>query len=415
MLKDIPVVQEQLKKCVRCGLCRSVCPVFQEIKNETATPRGQVFLIQMLRDGEISPSPKVMERVNRCLLCETCFVNCPSGIPVPEFVAETRSILAPDHSSPVKNFVFRNIWSDPGKLKLVGKMIHLYQAIGLRSLVHKLHLTGILPGDLPKAEKMLAAVPKKSARSQLKTVNQPQGEKKIRVGYFLGCATDLFYPQVALATVKVLTKNGCEVLIPSSLKCCGMPQLANGQKKAAEKLAEDNIRCFAREQVDYIITDCASCGSMLKSHLYEKAPEFVEKVIDVTDFLINIIQLDTDFYPLTPVTVTYHDPCHLAKSQKISQEPRDILKMIPGVKFVEMNEPDRCCGGAGTFGLSNYDLSMKILDRKIAAIQDTGAHVAATCCPTCTMQLSHGLDRHHLLMTVKHPVELLAEAYGEKH
>ena len=411
MLKDIPVVQEQLKKCVRCGLCRSVCPIFREIKNETAAPRGHVFLVEMLRDEEVAPSPEVVKRMNRCLLCESCFVNCPSGIPVPEFVAETRSALADQYASPVKNFVFKRVWSKPGRLRLVSKLMRLYQVTGVESLASRLRLTALLPGDLSKAQAMLMKVPGKTGRDQLKEINPAQGVKKGRVGYFLGCATDLFYPDVALATVEVLTRNGYEVVIPRGIKCCGMPQYANGQIKTAVELARDNVQAFAEWGLTRIITDCASCGSMLKGHKYSDFPEFQKKVIDVTAFLTGLDDLNTDFGPVDPVTVTYHDPCHLVRGQNISAEPRQILRMIPGVTLAEMAEADQCCGGAGTFGLSNFDLSMKILDRKMASIAATKADVVATCCPTCTMQLAFGLKRAGNPAPILHPVQLMAESY----
>jgi len=411
MLKDIPVVQEQLKKCVRCGLCRSVCPIFREVKNETAAPRGHVFLVEMLRDGEVTPSPEVMKRLNRCLMCESCYVNCPSGIPVPEFVAETRSALADTCGSPVKNFVFKRVWSKPGRLRLVSKLMRLYQVSGAESLASFLRLTKLLPGDLSKAQAMLMKVPAKPARDRLLEVNPAKGEKKGRVGYFLGCATDLFYPDVALATVEVLTHNGYEVIIPQGIKCCGMPQYANGQIKTAEELARDNVQAYETWELDTIVTDCASCGSMLQGHVYDPYPEFRAKVVDVTAFLSRLPHLDTRFGPVKPVTVTYHDPCHLVRGQNITAEPRRLMGMIPGVTFREMAEADQCCGGAGTFGLSNFDLSMQILDRKMANISETGADVVATCCPTCTMQLAYGLKKHGRKTPILHPVQLMAESY----
>jgi glycolate oxidase iron-sulfur subunit len=421
--KDLPPIKEQLMKCVRCGQCRSVCPVFAEIRNETAAPRGHVFMVQMLKDGKVEPDQNVYDHLSNCLMCETCSVNCPSGIDVHELNAAARSYVYEKNPSLVKNLIFDTMWTKPGLLKTVIRLMWGAQKSGAQNLARQLGIIQMLPGDMPKAEKILSDIPYRSARSQLSAINKARGEKKYTVGYFLGCGTDLLNPNVAVATVDVLTRNGCEVIIPPNMKCCGLPHIANGKMNTARQLAKDNIKIFNSYNFDYIVTDCASCSAALSaknmkfllssSGLDAEIKMFSDKVMDLTSFLINI--LDINVSPNSNaenIKVTYHDPCHLANAQGITSEPRKLLKLIPGVDLVEMQDANRCCGGSGTYSLTHYDLSMQILDRKMDNIIATGADIIATCCPSCMLQLKYGVKRRGLSTPVVHPIELLSQSYN---
>lgn len=419
--KELPPVKEQIMKCVRCGKCRSVCPIFAEVGNETAAPRGHVFMVGMLRDGKVEPSLEVARRLTNCLMCETCSVNCPSGIDIHELNAAARSYIYDKNPSLSRGFVFDTLWTRPGMLKTSTRMMYAAQKLGLQSLARHLGMMRILPGDLSKAEGILDSLPRHTARSVLAETNPARGARKYTVGYFLGCATDLIFPSVAIATVDVLTRNGCEVVIPSASRCCGLPHIANGKMDTARELAAHNVKLFNKYNFDYIITDCASCSSALSLknmeflaggplHM-EEARIFADKVMDLTRFLSEKLELALPPVSAEPVKVTYHDPCHLANAQGIKQAPRELLKLIPGLELVEMDLANRCCGGSGTFALTHYDLSMKVLDKKIASAMATGAQYIATCCPSCTMQLRYGVKRHNWNAKVVHPVELLSLYY----
>lgn len=420
--KKLPPVEEQLKKCVRCGKCRSVCPVFAEVKNETAAPRGHVFMVQMLRDGNVEASKELYDKLSQCLMCETCSVNCPSGIDIHELNAAARSYIYEQNPSVTKDLIFDSLWTRPALLRGSIKAMWGVQKLGLQSLARVSGLTKILPGDLPKAEGILTEVPSKSARSQLHQMNRAKGKKRYTIGYFLGCGTDLLHPDVAKATVDVLTRNGCDVIIPKDMKCCGLPHIANGKMDTARTLALHNIKIFSSFDLDYIVTDCGSCSAQLSKksmnflfsglNAEDAAQKFADKVMDLTKFLVEVLdiqppQVSTD----TNTRVTYHDPCHLANAQGIKNQPRELLNRIPGVEFVEMQDANSCCGGSGTYSVTHYDMSMKILDKKMDKAMQTGASVLATCCPSCMMQLGYGVKRHKWNAKVVHPVQLLSQAY----
>ncbi len=419
--KELPPVKEQIMKCVRCGKCRSVCPVFAEMKTEIVAPRGHVFMVQMLRDGVVKPTSEVSDHLTNCLMCETCSVNCPSGIDIHDLNAAARSYIYDHNKSLSKDFIFDTFWSKPSLLKNGIRLMSVAQKLGLQSLARKLRITKILPADLPKAEKIMTAVPIKSARSKLKTYNPAVGRKKFTIAYFLGCGTNFLNPSVALATVSVLTKNGCDVIIPEQQKCCGLPHIANGKIGVAQELMIDNFKVFNNIDCDYIITDCASCSSAIGEKNLEflfhhsehenAAKAMAAKVKDLNVFLVNDLDIKVPNNHKLDLKVTYHDPCHLANAQGITREPRELLNKIPGVEYVEMSLAQRCCGGSGTFSLTHYDLSMKILDKKMDSAAQTKAQVLATSCPSCMMQLRHGVERNNLNVKVMHPVELIDECY----
>lgn len=418
MLSEVPSLKNQLKKCVRCGQCRSVCPIFDEMKTETYAPRGRVFLSEMLQRGEITPSDEVAKKLSICLLCESCSSQCPSGIEVHKFVTHARSFVAQNYQNPVKRLVFKHIWANQGLLKAVFGAMRGYEGSGLRSALTKTGALNLLPGNLPKIEKILGKVPSKRARKFLPKVVPAKGKKNMQVAYFLGCGTDHLYPHIAQATVDVLTRNGCEVLIPD-IECCGLPQMGNGELTTAQSLMAKNLEIFSQVKADLIITDCGSCTATLAHYgdifentpLVDKAREFSKKICDISVFLTDKIDLNQELGKLPSQVVTYHDSCHLSKSAGITAQPRKLLMNIPGLEYREMKEADRCCGGAGTFSLFNYDLSMKILDKKTEAIRNTDASIVTTACPTCSMQLTHGINNHNISARVLHPLELLRDAY----
>ncbi|AET69990.1 Fe-S oxidoreductase [Desulfosporosinus orientis DSM 765] len=411
---------EELKKCVRCGECRANCPIFAESKREPDSPRGRLSLVKLLQEGKIPPSSELSEKLYGCLLCKTCAVKCPSGVITDEIVMGVRDYLDSTlDRNIVKKLVLRGFLTRPALLQASFSLVKLYQKTGLNSVLTRSKLIEHLPEQMSAGAKILPDVSKQPARGRIAEVVKPYGKKRFRVAYFLGCATNLIYPDVAVTGVDVLARHGCEVVTPA-VKCCGMPHLAYGDTDTAVQLAKKNLKILLSAQVDAVVTDCSSCSATLaESYLklfepgtdeYNQAKELSSKVYDLSKFLVEKTGVHPGPNPVK-VAVTYHDPCHLKRGQNVFKQPRELLMAIPGVEFREMKEADRCCGSAGSFSIMHHDLSMKVLDRKITNIVTAKAEVVATSCPTCTMQLSYGLKSHGLAGHVVHPVQLLARTY----
>ncbi len=411
---------EELKKCVRCGECRANCPIFSESKREPDSPRGRLALVKLLQDGKIQASAELSEKLYGCLLCKTCAVNCPSGVITDEIMVGVRDYLDDvlDRNI-IKKLVLRGFLTRPALLQASFSLVKLYQKTGLNDVLTRSKLIEHLPETMSAGAKILPDVSKRLARGRIPEVVKPYGEKRFRVAYFLGCATNLIYPDVAISGVDVLARHGCEVITPA-VQCCGMPHLAYGDTDTMVQMAKNNMKVLLSAQVDAVVTDCSSCSATLAESYqklfelgtveYNQAKELSSKVYDLSKFLVEKTGIRPGPNPVN-VTVTYHDPCHLKRGQNVFKQPRELLKAIPGVDFKEMKEADRCCGSAGSFSIMHHDLSMKVLERKISNIAASKAAVVATSCPTCTMQLSYGLKSHGIAGQVVHPVQLLAKTY----
>jgi len=243
----------------------------------------------------------------------------------------------------------------------------------------------------------------------------PKGEARMRVGLFAGCATNLIYPGLGESVARILVGEGMEVVLPHDQGCCGMPVYTAGDRQTALELAEANLKAFGKHKVDAIVTACASCGTALKQD-YEKIlgvklADLGAPVYDFGEFLARYSSLKFGEAPSARIKVTYHYPCHLTRGQGIKDAPGRVLEALPHVDYVEMSEADRCCGGAGTFSLTHYDLAKAIGRRKAANIAASGADVVATSCPSCMMQLEDMLRRNGLPQRVVHLADLVAGCY----
>jgi glycolate oxidase iron-sulfur subunit len=411
-------VETDYLNCIRCGLCLAVCPTYREYLTETASPRGRVALARKGLEGDLELSPNLVEQMYGCFACMACNELCPVGIRPANLALSMRHVQEQRHPVSWKQVLFNGLIPHPWRMESATLPLRLYQVLGFRQLVYALRLNRLLPGKVRDLEAMLPRIPKRPLRHTLPVITEARGQSRQRVGFFLGCAQNLLFAEESAATVRVLARNGCTVVTPRDIECCGMPARGYGRLDLVREQARHNISIFEQHQLDRIITDCATCGSTLKEYgaffkddevWAERATTFSNKVRDVCEYLAEI--------PLekpggqVQERVTYHDPCHLRRAQRVWQQPRALLDLIDGLEFVELPEADWCCGSAGSQLITHYETSLKVMDRKLDNLDRTGAQVIASGCPGCQMQLLTGIRRHGLAVRVVHPVTLLDEAY----
>lgn len=417
-------LQQEILKCNRCGTCQDVCPTFKVTGDENDVARSRVRLARMVVEGKYAwgAETDLTDHLKSCLLCKACVTVCPSNVPTDEIMIQARAETNTVKGLPLFNrLAYRGVFSNNRRLVALGKLIRFYQKSGARWVIKNSGLLKLL-GEMGKAEDLLPGIPQKTLRAMLPEILSPPRDAKHKVAYYPGCAINVFYSQIGRASIEVLQKNQCQVQVFDSV-CCGGPHQSGGDYQEAKRLARENIDSVGLGNVEAIITDCATCGSILKEYSQlleddpdyrEKAKAFSEKVKDINEFLLEINYI-RNMGSVSGIA-TYHDPCHLKRGQKISQAPREIIRSIPGLEFQELKEADMCCGGAGSYGALHPEMSRKILDRKMNNFKETEADILITSCPACAMQLEYGIRRHGLKARVLHPAQLIDMAYkaGEK-
>ena len=419
---DVPNYNELLK-CVKCGLCLGQCPTYRELGVETDSPRGRIHLMKVVSQGQLGISDGFVKHIEMCLECRACESVCPSGVRYGSLIEATRTQIRRHHPSPlptrfVRWAVLNGIFPSPGRLELATRLLRMYQRFGARGFARRFGLMRTLPWGLSDIEKMLPVLPDRSFRPDAE-VTPARGDKRHRVAFFSTCVMSLAFGPINDATVRVLARNGCEVVVPRGQKCCGAIHAHAGDKETARQLARHNIKLFEKADVEAVVLNSAGCGAMLKEYgeLLKDDPNYAQrakalsaKVKDISEFLA----ASAVVLPVGEMKtrVTYQDPCHLAHAQGIKAQPRALLRSIPGVELVEMKNSDTCCGSAGIYSLTHHKLSMQVLDRKMMDIAATGAPVIVTANPGCLIQLMYGVQRTGLNARVMHIVELLDEAYN---
>jgi glycolate oxidase iron-sulfur subunit len=372
-------------------------------------------------EGELDLTKNFKDHMYRCLDCLACNDICPVGIRPADLCLDARyAIHQATPVPPLKPILFQGVFPRTGVLELLTKPVALYERSGLRKAANTLGATKVLPSQLRDMERMLPQkLPLRGTRHQLPGVVPARGERRAHIAYFLGCVQGVMMAEGSKATIEVLAENGCDIVIPQDIKCCGMPMVGYGFKDDARKMARHNIDLLLGLNVDAIITDCATCGSSLKEYPHwlsddpeyaERAEQFAAKVRDISEFLHEI-----GIRPpkgKVEARVTYHDPCHLCRAQGIREEPREMLRAA-GVELVEMEGADTCCGSAGTQLITHYHTSVGVLETKMDRVSETEAEIIASGCPGCQMQLTVGTKRRGLDAKVVHPSQLLAQAYRD--
>lgn len=420
-VSDQGPAQADLDKCVHCGLCLNACPTYRELGVEMDSPRGRIYLMNQVANGAPMDASYV-EHLDLCLACRGCETACPSGVPYGRMIEAARvGIEAQRRRSPLaslaRKFVFGNLLPSRTALQAAGGMLYLYQASGIQRLLHAVNFFKLF-GKIGRLEALAPDAQVPFFYSKIGRTYRALGERKYRVAFLSGCIANVSFSRLNEATVRVLQRNGCEVVIPAAQGCCGALHLHSGLKAQAQEFARRNIDAVKGQQFDAILTNAAGCGSTLKEYdellsddpsYRDQAEEFKTKMEDVTRFLA-AIALNDDMGRVETVA-TYQDSCHLAHGQKIKAAPRKLLRVIPGLEFREMPMADVCCGSAGVYNVTQEEMADAILQRKMEAVNSTGATLIATANPGCMLQLSAGVRKYGKGQRVAHVVEVLDEAY----
>jgi glycolate oxidase iron-sulfur subunit len=432
---DYSIVQQ----CMHCGLCLPTCPTYDATQLERNSPRGRISLMRAIADGDLEATKAFGEEMYFCLGCLACMTACPAGVNYAELFEHARAEV--EHSGALKTpkrsliraVALRWLFMDLNRLQLAGRVLRLYQELGLQTLLRRSGVLKLLPKRLRELESITPDVQSRFSGDLIAPVTPAFGPRRFRVAMLTGCAQDLIYSDINRDTVEVLARNGCEVMTPAGQGCCGSIFAHNGEWTDAQILARRNIDQFPPGQFDAIISNAGGCGSHLKhfSKLLEDDPVYAErarlwdwKVKDIHEWLVEIkFQVpNSRFQTQTKTrlgtwnreletTVTYHESCHLCHGQKITSQPRELLRSIPGLKLIELPESSWCCGSAGVYNLIQPDMANQLLQRKLDHILSTGATTVATANPGCLLQLVNGAKQRGVNLRVVHPITLLAEAY----
>jgi glycolate oxidase iron-sulfur subunit len=405
--------------CVHCGLCTASCPTYLETSDENDSPRGRIYLMRAVADGRLEAGAKVREHLNLCLDCRACESACPSGVQYgkliePFKVAIHQAAPVREKTSLLQGLILHHLFPHSGRVKAALAPARWLQNLGLLDFAEKSGLTRLLP---PTLRRMQAMLPRLNGRGgAIPEVLPPIGPKRARVALFLGCVADAIFPETNAATARVLQQNGCEVVVPRGQACCGAIHYHSGVEAPALDLARRNIKAFDPNRFDAIVVNAAGCGAMLKdyAHLlpsadHDAAARFVAKVKDISEFLVALGPIAPK-HPV-PRKVTYHDACHLCHGQQVRSQPRQLLGLIPGLELVPLDESEICCGAAGTYNLTQPEMSERLGRRKMDHIAATGAEIVVTGNVGCILQIARKVKERGSTIEVAHPVDLLDRAY----
>lgn len=418
--QDVPTWQ-LLSTCVHCGLCLNHCPTYKVLGMEMDSPRGRIYQILHVNEGDMAMNEAFATHIDRCLGCLACEIACPSGVKYGHIVERARAQIETGYKRPLvtrtlRNLFYTKIIANYGRLSFMARLMRFYQRSGMQTFARKtglLRLFGV--ADL---DRLSPEIDKEFFFGEIGKVFPAIGERRGKVAFLVGCINNVAFSHLNRCTINVLTQNGIEVHVPAGQGCCGALHAHAGFREESRKLARNNIKIFLAGDYDAVVTNAAGCGSHLKEYddLLEhdaeyatRAKAFKAKAKDVTEYLAGI--------GLRPSKkkiarkVAYQDPCHLANAQRIRTQPRELLAAI-GCQVVELPHSDQCCGSAGVYNVAQNELSMKILEAKMDDVASVTSDMVATANVGCLIQLRAGIAQRGLKLPVKHVVELLDEAYS---
>jgi glycolate dehydrogenase iron-sulfur subunit len=414
---------ELLLDCVHCGLCTSACPTYVELGDENDSPRGRIYLMRAVADGKLELNDHVRRHIELCLDCRACETACPSGVQYGKLIEPFRVAMSnvPGSATEQKNDWFHRhilfgLFPYRDKLRRALVPARIAQRLGLLRLAQVLRLTYLLPAQLRRMVDMLP--PPHRDEGPLPEFLPAVGRRRATVALFTGCIGDAMFRHVNWATARVLQQNGCDVHVPATQVCCGAIHFHAGSSEPACEFANQNLAAFDHHRFDAIINNIAGCGSMLKDYGHHwhdgqqsQRAAWAAKVRDVNEFLdqLGLIRPTGEIRAIA----TYHDACHLLHAQRIQDAPRRLLAQIPGLELRELPETELCCGAAGTYNLTEPEMSARLSRRKLENIKKTGATVAITSNAGCALQIAREAREQDYQLTVVHPMELLDRSYQQ--
>lgn len=416
-----------LQQCMHCGMCLPTCPTYDATKRERNSPRGRIALMRAVADGELAIGPEFADEMSYCLGCLACQTACPAGVNYAELFETARADIERSGAAaaPARGFwravTLRLLFMYPDALRAAGAGLRFYQRSGLERLARRSGLTRLLPRNLRRLEPQAPRIAPAFSHRLIAEHESPHRTPRYHVALLTGCIQDLTFPDVNRDTADVLLANGCAVHTPFRQPCCGSLHAHNGEPELAQRLARRMIDLFPPDQYDAIISNAGGCGSHLRHYgpllasdirYRDRARLWDSKLRDIHEWLVTIGCRAPDAAPFdAPVTVTYHESCHLVHGQKVARQPRQMLGLLRDVELVELPESTWCCGSAGVYAITQPDQADALLLRKTAHITSTGAVIVATANPGCQLQIARGLASAGAPVSVLHPITLLARAY----
>lgn len=410
-------VEQELKKCVKCGACRAHCPAFAAFGKEPAVARGKIALAQHLLKGDIELDDATYAAMSKCLLCGSCVEKCPNNVPTDEIVMTAREALASQRGLTTFHAAVGRVIKNRALMRFGASAARILGPLFFKKVPQTSGLRLRFPLPFVGGKRHIPAIARKPFMDRHPEVIQGEAGKP-RIVFFVGCMTNFCYPQIGEAALALFRHLGCTLIIPKGQQCCGLPGMSGGDLDTVRGLAEKNLSELERYDADYIMTACATCGGALhkfypnligKRHpeLAARLKAIAEKTMDASQLLQQLGLNPEETGGGREVRITYHDPCHL-RTRGITRQPRELLRGTPGVELEEMEGADKCCGLGGTFNVYHYESSLAINEMKSAAIIATAAEAVATGCPGCMMQLSDGLKQQGSPVRVIHTLEVLA-------
>ncbi len=411
---------EDFARCIHCGLCLNHCPTYRLWGLEADSPRGRIRQMFHVKQSRVLPTERYVRHIDQCLDCRACETACPSGVEYGKLVEHARAHIDKHYRRPLlsrlaRDCAYRRLLPHPERIAIAAKLVRFYQRSSLQRLARATGVLRLL--GLAERERLMPRVDDAFFFDQLGKTFPAQGQRRARVAFFAGCIAQVTFTKLNEATIRVLTANGCEVVVPAGQLCCGALAAHAGVRDVARDLARENLEVFLSDSFDAVITNAAGCGSTLKEyeHLFaanetehERASSFQKMTRDVTEFLADL-GLSAALKPL-PLRVTYQDSCHLLHGQKVREAPRKLIRAVPGVELVEMEWSDNCCGSAGVYNVTQTQTALDLLADKMKHAAATRAAFIVTANPGCILQLRAGSEIHRTGQEVLHVVELLDRA-----